>query len=306
MENGRLSFERDGRDWPNRDASQFVHAAGLRWHVQVMGQGPCLLLLHGTGASTHSWRDMAPILARDFTLVMPDLPGHGFTAPIESARLSLPGIARAVAGLLKTLGLEPQAVAGHSAGAAILARMCIDRTIAPVGLVSLNGAFFPFEGLAGLLFPPMAKLMFLNPLTPRVLAWSADLTSVSRLIAGTGSRLDRFGLELYARLMANPAHIAGTLGMMANWDLDGLAKGMGRLKLPVRLIVGLADRSVPPVSAGQLAATLNDAQVEKMPGLGHLAHEEAPERVAPLITEFFMQHGLPTNPCDATSPENCA
>ncbi|TJW92291.1 alpha/beta hydrolase, partial [Neisseria gonorrhoeae] len=41
----------DGKDWPNRAASRFVDAAGLRWHVQMMGEGPVALLAHGTGAA---------------------------------------------------------------------------------------------------------------------------------------------------------------------------------------------------------------------------------------------------------------
>jgi magnesium chelatase accessory protein len=45
-----LVWNRDGGDWPNREASGFVEAAGSRWHVQKMGQGPPLLLIHGTGA----------------------------------------------------------------------------------------------------------------------------------------------------------------------------------------------------------------------------------------------------------------
>ena len=85
-------WQRDGGDWPNREASRFVRAAGLLWHVQVMGQGPVLLLLHGTGAATHSWRAMLPLLARHFTVVAPDLPGHGFTDAPATARLSLPGM----------------------------------------------------------------------------------------------------------------------------------------------------------------------------------------------------------------------
>jgi len=76
---GKLVWERDGRDWPNRDASRFVRAGGLRWHVQKTGTGPVLLLVHGTGAATHSWRELAPLLARRFTVIAPDLPGPGFT-----------------------------------------------------------------------------------------------------------------------------------------------------------------------------------------------------------------------------------
>ncbi len=60
---GALLWERDRGSWPNSGASRFVTAAGIRWHVQQMGSGPALLLVHGTGASTHSWREvLAPIL----------------------------------------------------------------------------------------------------------------------------------------------------------------------------------------------------------------------------------------------------
>src|SRR5689334_1861175 len=125
-----LAWNRDGRDWPHREASRFIEAAGLRWHVQIMGQGPVALLLHGTGASTHSFRDLAPLLARHFTVVIPDLPGHGFTAtPETSAGFTLPQVSSGVAALLTTLGLRPVIALGHSAGAAIAIRMALDGLI---------------------------------------------------------------------------------------------------------------------------------------------------------------------------------
>ena len=95
-----LDFQTDGADWPNREASRFVKAAGMRWHVQVMGQGPALLLLHGTGSSTHSWRDVMPLLATRYTVIAPDLPGHAFTNPAPGGSLSLPGMSGAIAMLL--------------------------------------------------------------------------------------------------------------------------------------------------------------------------------------------------------------
>ena len=55
-------------DWPNRAASRYVDAGGLRWHVQSLGDaGPDLLLLHGTGAATHSWAGLAPLLSETST-----------------------------------------------------------------------------------------------------------------------------------------------------------------------------------------------------------------------------------------------
>ena len=98
----------------------------MRWHVQVMGSGPPLLLLHGTGAATHSWRDLMPMLAQDFTVIAPDLPGHGFTETPGGDGLSLRGMARELAALLGALGLQPALAVGHSAGAAIAIRMRLD------------------------------------------------------------------------------------------------------------------------------------------------------------------------------------
>ena len=97
---GRLEWDHEGLGWPHRDASRFVRAGGLLWHVQVMGEGPVILLLHGTGASTHSWRALMPLLARHFTVVAPDLPGHGFTGTPPSGGFALPAVAAGVAGAL--------------------------------------------------------------------------------------------------------------------------------------------------------------------------------------------------------------
>ena len=85
----------DGRDWPNRAQSRFVTAGRLRWHVQVFGaeEAPMLLLLHGTGAATHSWRAVAPLLAADFRVVAIDLPGHGFTTGRPMGGLSMSAMA---------------------------------------------------------------------------------------------------------------------------------------------------------------------------------------------------------------------
>jgi len=280
----RLNWDRDGRYWPNRASSRFVQAAHMRWHVQIMGDGPAILLLHGTGASTHSWGRLAPLLAEHFTVVAPDLPGHGFNSAVASNRLSLPGMARSLDRLLGTLEIEPALAVGHSAGAAISVRMCLEGYIAPRALVSLNGAFLPFDGLAGHLFPTMAKLLFLNPLAPRVFAWGAsDRSRIEKLIKETGSAIDGTGVDLYQRLFRDRRHVAGALGMMANWNLDALNHDLSKLTAPLTLVVGTADKTVPPSTADEVRKVLPTATVNTLPGLGHLAHEESPEAVAEII-----------------------
>jgi len=285
--NDRLQWARDGRDWPNRESSRFIRAGGLEWHVQLMGSGPAVLLIHGTGASTHSWRDLAPILAPHFTVVAPDLPGHGFTQQPAAGGLSLPGMARALSELLRVLDVAPRLAIGHSAGAAIAICMVLDQQIAPEGLVSLNGALLPFSGFARHVFSPLAKLLVSIPFVPRIFAEAASHgRAIARQISRTGSTIDGQGLELYARILSNPTHVSSTLGMMANWDLDTLVRELPKLKIPLLLITGSRDLTIPPEQAFEVRDVVPSAKVENLRGLGHLAHEEQPEKVAELILNF--------------------
>lgn len=273
--------------WPNRQSSRFVQSGGLTWHVQVAGTGPVLLLVHGTGAATHSWRDVLPLLAAHFTVVAPDLPGHGFTSAPAGHRLSLPAMARDLKNLVETLGLPPALAMGHSAGAAILARMVIDGLIAPSGLVSLNGAFLPLGGTAGPIFAPLARLLVGLPVLPQLFAWRAgDPRVVNRLLAGTGSRLDPAGVALYVRLVRNPGHAAAALRMMASWDLAPLVRDLPKLKIPLLLVAGAGDRAIPPADAARVAALVPGSRVVTWPALGHLAHEEDPAATATLVRDF--------------------
>lgn len=279
-------WEREGRDWPNRASSRFVLAGLSRWHVQVLGSGPDLLLLHGAGGATHSFRDLAPSLAETFRVIVPDLPGHGFTEVPPIAGLGLPAMASGLGELLEILGAAPKLVVGHSAGAAVLCRMALDRRIHPTLLVGINAALLPFTGVAGRVFSPLAKVASRNPLTARVVAWTArDRNRIVRTVEGTGSRLDARGVDLYQRLARCPAHISGTLGMMAEWDLETLARDLAGLSVPLQLIVGARDRAVPPKNAYRIAQIAPRATVAVMRGVGHLSHEEAPVETARLILD---------------------
>jgi magnesium chelatase accessory protein len=282
-----LVWNRDGSDWPNRNASTFVEAAGIRWHVQRMGEGTPLLLIHGTGAATHSWRGLLPVLAQHFDVVAPDLPGHGFTQSPSSPRLSLSGMAADLDRLLVAIDVKPAITVGHSAGAAILARMCVDGKIAPRLLVSLNGAFMPFGGAANHLLSPLAKLLMLNPVVPRLFAWQAsNPNAVERLIANTGSSIDDRGIAFYRKLVRSPAHVAAALRMMANWKLEPLLHDLPRLAATLVLVTGTNDRSISPGVAQQVREILPQAIIERVPALGHLAHEEQPRSIADLILRY--------------------
>lgn len=291
---GWLRWDADGPDWPLRAHSRFFEVGRLRWHVQIMGEGPVLLLLHGTGAATHSWRGLAPLLADRFTVVAPDLPGHGFTGARPAAGMTLPAMAQAVTELLDALALQPRLVVGHSAGAAIAIRMALDKEGSADAIVGLGAALLPFPGVAGRLFPSLARLLFVNPFAPHLFAQMARGPGEVRrfLIRSTGSRIDEAGIGQYARLFGNAHHCGSAIAMMADWNLDALKRDLPKLTPPLLLVHGAADAAVPASSARAAAALVPGAQLVTLPGLGHLAHEEQPDRVARIIGEFAGDHAI--------------
>lgn len=276
----------EGRDWPLRSHSQFVEAAGYCWHVQRLGQGPVALLLHGTGAATHSFAGLAMELAADFEVILLDLPGHGFTRAPAFATLSLSRVAGGVHALLSKLGVKPDIIIGHSAGAAIMVRLIASHAVEPAFAVSINGALSPFGGPAGLLFPLFAKMMYYNPLTAKLLSMSArDPDRVAQLIKGTGSVISPQTMEQYGTLLKCPGHVAGALGLMANWDLSSMPALLSRTAVPITFVAAENDKAVPPADAARMAEHAPLGQHILWQGLGHLAHEEAPDRVAALVRD---------------------
>ena len=264
---------------------------GVVWRVQQCGQGPVVLLLHGTGSAAGSWRGLIPELARHFTVVAPDLPGHGRSGDPGSRGLSLSGMSAGLRRLLDVLRVEPQWVIGHSAGAALACRMCLDGRLAPERVVSINGALLPPLGMPLEIFAPLARLLAAVPLLPSLLALRArDGAAVSRLIEGTGSHLDAEGLEFYRQLMRDPGHVSAALRMMAGWDLPGLARELPKLAVPLDLVVGERDRSIPPGEALRVQRALPASRIFALPALGHLAHEENPAAVMAVLRGLL---GLP-------------
>lgn len=277
-------------DWPLQSVSETVQAGGLTWHVQRAGRGPCLVLLHGTAASTHSFRALAELLAGRFELVLVDLPGHGFSSALQAP--TLPRVAAALGALLRQLDVSPDLVIGHSAGAAIAIRMVLDDWVSPRALIGLAPALKPYGGAADGMASQLARLVFINPLAPHLFSASASASRVRRLIEKTGSRLDPVGTQYYARLLKRPSHVKGALSMMAHWNLRPLLSDLKHLSTPLTLVAGEQDRATSPDEVEQAARLMREGTVIRLSGVGHLAHEENPGAVAGIVHQCANDTGL--------------
>lgn len=271
-------------DWPNVAHSRQVMSRPHRWHVQETGAGPTLLLLHGAGGSTHSFRDLLPDLAQDHHVVALDLPGQGFTQLGARHRSGLSDTADDIVVLAAQEGWSPTALVGHSAGGALALRLS-QRIKSPQGhppkVIGINAALDQFPGIAGVLFPALAKMLASVPFTAQVFAASArDPRRIQSLLGSTGSEIDADGRAQYGRLFADRDHADATLMMMAQWELDDLIRDLNTIAAETIFLAAENDRAVPARVSDKAAARMQNARVIHLPHLGHLAHEEAPHLIA--------------------------
>lgn len=270
-------------DWPHRAHSQRVRAGGLDWHVQTIGKGPAWLLLHGSGASAHSWAGLVPALAAQARLIVPDLPGHGWTRSSRDTPLGLPEAAAALQALLVAVDApSPAVVLGHSAGAALALRWALSQAPEPpAAILGFNPSLVPPPAVyTRLLGPLVTPVLTSSPVAGLVSGWGVRAGLVRRLLASTGSLLPRADTARYETLFSLPAHVRGTLQFMAASDLDAVMAEAGPLGARCRFVLGERDAWVPPTPLRRLLAQrLHEAHIEAWAG-GHLLHELEPDRAA--------------------------
>ncbi|HQV56650.1 MAG TPA: alpha/beta hydrolase, partial [Ilumatobacteraceae bacterium] len=123
------------------DTSRTIDLAGTPMHYHVAGEGPPLLLLHGSGPGVSGWanfRDTLPVMADHFTTYVPDLPGFGKSG-LPAGGHPLIGADRAVVQLIDSLGLDSVAIVGNSMGGGIGSTVAANHPDRVSRLVTLGG-----------------------------------------------------------------------------------------------------------------------------------------------------------------------
>jgi magnesium chelatase accessory protein len=276
-------------DWPYRSNARRIACPPHDWCVLDVGTGPVVMLLHGAGGSGHSFRNLIPLLASQYRVIVPDLPGQGFSRAGARGRLGLDAMAADLVALCHAEGVTPAAIIGHSAGGAIALRMAEMMDPAPCA-IGINAALGEFEGAAGVMFPLMARVLSVLPMIPAVVSrLSGTAARVDGLLASTGSKIEPAGRAQYLALVKDSGHIEGTLGMMAQWQLQGLVARLPAMTAPVLLIASKGDRAVPAHISQAAGAKMRHAEVVVLPQYGHLVHEEAAGDVAAVILPWLTQ-----------------
>jgi len=257
------------------------------------GSGPVLLLIHGMAGSSETWCQVIPGLAQGFTVVAPDLLGHGRSEKPEGD-YSLGAFACTLRDLLVALGHERVTVVGQSLGGGVAMQFCYqhpERTERLV-LVASGGLGREVSRLLRLLSLPGSEPVLQLACAARV---HRAIESVSSAAARVGLRPAPAVAELwrsYASLTNDAARRAFLRTLRAVVDPRGQAvSASNRLylaaELPTLIVWGEADRVIPVDHAYAAHSLIPGSRLEIFQGVGHYPHCEAPERFVQVLGKFI-------------------
>jgi len=276
-------------NWPNISSSKFITAAGIRWHVQRAGCGPTILLVHGTAGATHTWRTVLPLLTPWADVIAFELPGHGFTTGATVEQLSLPGMADAVAALVRALDAKPRIGVGHSAGAAVLLQLASAHEFKPQSIIGVNSALIPVNALGQMLLPLSRALFDTEALQLCAAAVLKSGAVARRLVRSTGSPLGADQEARYVALLADKRRVSAVLGMMTRWDLEALNATFPRLSVPLTLVHSQNEPWVPFRALLDATRSVPLRTVIDVTPAGHLIPDEKPQQLADIIASTFAE-----------------
>nr|WP_231670502.1 alpha/beta hydrolase [Pseudomonas mandelii] len=271
---------------------QDIPVEGVTLHVRVGGKGPAVVLLHGFGDTGDMWAPLAADLAKDHTVVVPDLRGMGLSSIPDSGydKKTQAGDIRA---LLAALGIEHSVVIGHDIGTMVAFAYATRYPQLTDRLVVMDA---PVPGI-----PPW------NDIVRSPMLWHFDFggADAERLVAGRERiYLDRFWNEFagdptkvdeatrqhYAKLYARPGAMHAAFAQFRSIRQDAVdneASMATRLTMPVLAIGG--EKSFAENEAIVMRNAADTVTQLVIPGAGHWLMEEAPTQTIRAIREFIAQ-----------------
>jgi NTE family protein len=290
---------------------RYMRLHGHSVAYRIGGQGPAVLLVHGLLEDSMTWRKVAASLARDHTVIAPDLLGHGASDGPLDVDYTLGGHVWMLRDLLDRLGQDRVTVVGHSLGGGIamaFAGHYPDR-VERLALIAPGGFGREVNRLLRMMTLPGAGVM-LRIMSGR--SMRSLLSGVSRMLGAIGASSPARTLRELARALEQLAPTGGRWAFMRSVrsviDRRGqCACALDRMQLWRRfdtlIIWGTNDRVIP-VQHAYTAADLNpEAEVVLLEGVGHVPHLTHADFVAQRLAEFASaRRPAPVSPGGGGNP----
>jgi pimeloyl-ACP methyl ester carboxylesterase len=265
-------------------ASKFAVIDGMRVHYRDEGQGPVLLLIHGSNSSLHTWDGWAARLRDKYRLVRLDLPGHGLTGPNPDHRYSYAAMSQTIDHLVEILGAGSFAMAGNSMGGAIALDYANRHPEKVEKLILIDSIGYPDE------VPPLTLRMWgfpavgtiLTAITPRSVYAATLREAYGHPEMVTDALVDR-----YYELLLRQGNRHATQERFAEAAFSIPALSLSRIHARTLVLWGGKDRWFPVSFGERFAHDIAGARLKIFPDLGHVPMEEGPEATAFEADEFL-------------------
>jgi pimeloyl-ACP methyl ester carboxylesterase len=264
---------------------RFVEVNGLDIYYIARGptDGQPIMLLHGLGGSTFSWRDnLTPLADAGFRVVAFDRPPFGLTEKSNSVDVSAPAQADIAAGLMDRLGIESAIMVGHSAGGGVIAHFAlqypdrVDGLIFVAGAVGAGGGGAPAAVGGALSFPSFNRWLRIGARALVTPEWYGNTLATAFHDQTQATEAVRAG---YGRVLQVRDWDIGFAALLRDSSRNAFPEErLPELDMPSLLIWGRADTWVPLARGEALLAALPNATLTIYDDVGHLPAEEAPER----------------------------
>ena len=286
--------------WPELEAkyangqSKFAElAGGVHVHYRDEGNpaGATVVLVHGFAASLHAWEPWVARLGTDYRIVSLDLPGHGLTRAPSGYVASTDGNVAIVDELTRRLGVQRFVLGGNSMGGGVAWNYALQHPDRLRGLVLVDSAGWPAQRKHGEGPPAIFKLLG-NP-AGRAILKSFDPTRLARRglkSAYVDERLVTPALVArYTDFARAPGHKDILLTMQNHSRVPASPETFAAIRIPTLVLVGEADKVIPPAQSRSLAAAIPGAKLVAYPGVGHVPMEQIPERSAADVASFLRR-----------------
>lgn len=263
----------------------FVSVLGLRVRVRESGrsEAPAVILLHGFGASLDTWDKWASSLLADFRVIRFDLPGAGLTGADPTGNYSDVRGMQVLTALMDKLRIPRATLVGHSMGGRLAWRYAADNPGRVDKLVLVSPDGFASEGFDYGKAPEVPATFKLMPyFFPKFMV----RMSLEPAYANSSFLTDEL-ISRYYDLMLAPGVRKAMIAKLEQSILPDPIPLLKRIEAPTLLIWGDKDAMIPIANAADYVRTLVKSTLITVPGVGHLAHEEASDATIVAVKEFL-------------------
>lgn len=264
-------------------AEQHLVVGSVEIHVETVGQGVPVVLLHGLGLSGAVWNRVRDGFGPGYQLILVDLRGAGRTHELRREELSLERWADDLGALLRVLKIHRPVLVGHSLGASIALKYALERPDDVCALV-LIGADATLSNLAPRMLASAERIESIG-----IEAWVADYWSKNPPFSDQSLDRDPEILEEYRDLLLQNDPVDYVRQCRAIATAENLADRLGDVTQPVLVLIGGSDDRTLPEHGRQLAGDLADARVVELPDVGHTLPLEAPGATARAVRTFLEE-----------------